>query len=89
MIIETIPGGISGAVLQQALGQAIRQGGGQGSATSGIGDAGYKEVTSGSAGIVFAKGSRLVILGTSSSTRTGAAMDPDVQNFAKQVANQL
>jgi hypothetical protein len=89
IIMEAVPGGVSGSVLQAALAQSVRSGNAHASAVSGIGDSAFKEVTADSAGIVFAKGNTLVIIGASSSTRTGATMEPDLEGVARQVASSV
>ncbi|MBV9100972.1 MAG: hypothetical protein JOZ46_07765 [Candidatus Dormibacteraeota bacterium] len=87
--IEAVPGGVAGQALQAALAQAVQNGNGTAQSLSGVGDQALKEVGANSAGIVFVKGNTLVILGVSSTTQSGTAMEPDLENLARQTAGSL
>ena len=88
LLVERVPSSVSQQELQAALSQASHNSG-QTQPLSGVGDAGYTEASEHNAGLVFAKGTTIVVLGTNSQTRSGADMLNDVKAFAKQIAGQF
>jgi hypothetical protein len=89
-LIEQVPGGIAvNTYLQAAMAQAAHGGSSGAQSLSGIGDQAIKSVESNGASVAFVKGSTLVVLAVSGSTRTGDAIESDLESLAKQVAGQL
>jgi hypothetical protein len=91
-IIESVPGGgqaIVQSALQAAIAQAAKDSGGSTQSISGIGDEGLKEVNANDATVAFVKGSTLVAVTASSTTRDGASIETDLETLVRQIAGQV
>jgi hypothetical protein len=94
VVVEQIPGGFSQVALQAALSTALSNGGasangGTVTAVSGLGSAAIKEIEANSATYAFSKDNYFVVINVTSSTNSGAAMDPQVQAAAQTAAGKL
>ncbi len=87
VLVEQVPSGVGNAILQAAIQSAGAQGTLE--AISGLGDVAGKAVTSNEATVAFVKGANLVVLAATSSTTTGADLEPKVESVAQQVAGRL
>ena len=88
LYVQQLPNGTDQALVQQA----IKHAGGSGANSqqiSGIGDAAYKEVESTSATVAFVKGNTLVAIYASSQSQTGANLETNLENLARQVVTSL
>jgi hypothetical protein len=91
-IIESVPGGgqaIAQSALQAAIAQAAKDSGGSTQSISGIGDEGLKEVNANDATVAFVKGSTLVAVTASSTSRDGSSIETDLESLARQIAGQV
>ena len=86
-LVEQVPSGVGGTLLQAA----IRAAGAQGTleAISGLGDAAGKAVTANEATVAFVKGVNLVVIAASASSMAGTDLEPKVEALAQQVAGKL
>lgn len=89
IIIENYPTTVAQSALQNALQRQVQPGKGTVRKISGLADVGVGEVSSDSAAVAFAKSNKLVILVVSSNSRSGSAMEADVEMLAHQVANRV
>ncbi len=89
LLIENIPGGIAQTELQAALGQAGNGSNANVQTLSGVGDQGLKDVEQNSASVVFSKGNTLVVIGATNELKSGADLEPNVGNLARQIAGQV
>lgn len=94
VVVEQIPGGFSQTALQAALSTALSNGGasangGTATAVSGLGSAALKEIEANSATYAFSKDNYFVVINVTSSTNSGAEMDPQVQAAAQTAAGKL
>jgi hypothetical protein len=94
VVVETIPGGLNQAGLQLALSTALAAGGSNSSggavtSVSGLGSAAIKKIDANSATYAFSKDNYFVVISISSSKKSGAAMDSQVQVAAQTAARQL
>ncbi len=87
VLVEQVPPGVGNAILQAAIQTAGAPGTLE--AISGLGDVAGKAVTSNEATVAFVKGANLVLIAATSSTVTGAALEPKVESVAQQVAGRL
>ncbi len=79
---------VSSQTLQSLLRERIT-GTGDFRSISGVGDSAYEQTSTGGAGLVFAKGRQVVIIGATSGTKTGNDMLSPIESVAKQAAGQL
>jgi hypothetical protein len=86
-LIEQVPSGVGGTMLQAAVQAAGAQGTLE--AISGLGDAAGKAVTANEATVAFVKGANLVVIAASASAMAGADLEPKVESVAQQVAGRL
>jgi hypothetical protein len=94
VVVEQIPGGLSQIALQAALSAALSSGGatangGTVTAVSGLGSAAIKDIEANSATYAFSKDNYFVVINVTSSTNSGATMDPQVQAAAQTAAGKL
>jgi hypothetical protein len=88
VIIEQIPGLATQAILQASIAQASHDNSGS-EPVSGIGDQALKQVQSNGATVAFVKGNTVVIVGASGSSRTGDAIETDLETICKTIAGQI
>jgi hypothetical protein len=86
-LVEQVPSGVGGTMLQAAIQAAGAQGTLE--AISGLGDAAGKAVTANEATVAFVKGANLVVIAASASSMTGTDLEPKVEALAQQVAGKL
>jgi|GEM_PF-3428652 len=94
VFVEPIPGGLGQAALQAALTAALASGGSTSSGTSvtavsGLGSAAIKSIDANSATYAFSKDNYFVVISVSSTTKSGAAMDPGVAAAAQTAAGKV
>jgi hypothetical protein len=86
-LIEQVPAGVGGTMLQAAIQAAGAQGALE--TISGLGDAAGKAVTANEATVAFVKGVNLVVIAASTSAMAGTDLEPKVEALAQQVAGRL
>jgi hypothetical protein len=86
-LIEQVPSGLGGTMLQAAIQAAGAQGTLE--TISGLGDAAGKAVTANEATVAFVKGANLVVISGSVSAMAGTNLEPKVEAIAQQVAGKL
>jgi hypothetical protein len=86
-LIEQVPSGLGGTMLQAAIQAAGAQGTLE--TISGLGDAAGKAVTANEATVAFVKGVNLVVIAASASAMAGTDLEPKVESVAQQVAGRL
>lgn len=86
-LIEQVPSGLGGTMLQAAIQAAGAQGALE--TISGLGDAAGKAVTANEATVAFVKGVNLVVIAASTSAMAGTDLEPKVEALAQQVAGRL
>lgn len=74
--------------LQSLLNQRI-SGTGRFQSVSGVGDTAYERTSTNGAGLVFAKGHNVVVIGAGSTTRSGSDMVAAIESVARHAAGQL
>jgi hypothetical protein len=93
IFIEAIPGALGQAALQAAIASALSSSasssGGSSVAVSGLGSGAIKEIDANSATYAFVKNNDLVVVDVSSSTKTGADMDSQVEAIAQNIAGSI
>jgi len=94
VVVEPFPGGIGQAAIQAAVASALSSSGSGANgndvtAVSGLGSGAIKEIDSDSATYAFVKDNYLVIINVTSSTKTGADMDSQVEAAAQTAAGKL
>jgi hypothetical protein len=89
VIIETIPGVSMQVAMQAAMAQASKGTNNGNQPVSGIGDQAFKEVQDHGSTLVFVKSNTLVAIGASGSTRTGTAIEGDLETLGKKLAGKI
>ncbi len=93
-VIEPFPDALGQAALEEAVAAALASGGSNSSggtttAVSGLGSAAVKEIDANSATYAFFKNNNLVVINVTSTTKSGADMDSQVQAAAQTAAGKL
>ena len=86
-LVEQVPSGLGGTMLQAAIQAAGAQGALE--TISGLGDAAGKAVTANEATVAFVKGVNLVVIAASASAMAGTDLEPKVEALAQQIAGRL
>lgn len=85
--VETIPGGVSSALLQAAITSAGNSG--DMTPVSGLGDAAGKVIDDHEATVAFAKNGTIVVVSASVDSQAGTDLEPKVEAVAQQIAGKL
>jgi hypothetical protein len=87
VLVEAVPAGFAGTMLQAAIAGAGAQG--QLQPLSGIGDAAGKVIDDHDATVAFAKGSTLVVIHASADGVAGSDLESKCEALARQIAGRL